>query len=120
MSPVEQGRFCSVCKIAVTDFTQMDEQQIADHIKQYGLHCGRFNAAHVSDGTSYGSWQHYFKWKSALALLLMGSMFLASCRRHVSGCAAYSGEPEKKRKKQKTEKVEEGKFGSIETTGAGQ
>lgn len=106
MTPVERGRHCAVCNISVTDFTHMSNEQIAEHVKQYGLHCGRFRADQVTDGSNYGSWQHYFKWKSAVALLLLGSMFLVSCRRHVSGCAAYYGEP-KQKKKDKTEQVEQ-------------
>lgn len=106
MTPVEAGRHCTVCNISVTDFTRMNEEQIKDHISRYGLHCGRFTADQVSDGTTYGSWQHYFKWKSAVALLLLGSMFLISCRRQVSGCSAYYGPTEKKRKSDTAQRIE--------------
>lgn len=107
MTPVETGRHCSVCNISVTDFTQMNEAQIKDHIAKYGLHCGRFRADQVTDDTSYTGWKYFSKWKSAVATLLIGSVFMVSCRRHVHGCAAYQDTP-KERKKAKTEQHSKG------------
>ncbi len=43
MTPQEQGRFCGQCKKIVVDFSQMDDQEIVNEIKNSNRRlCGRF------------------------------------------------------------------------------
>lgn len=92
MSSVNGGRYCASCNICVTDFSQMNEREIGTYLQRTsGRTCGHFRWDQVTDGTTHSGWKYFFKWKSALALLLVGSVFMISCRRHVRGCAAYVG-----------------------------
>lgn len=47
MTAVERGRFCSSCQKLVTDFTQMEDAEIIQFIKEGKGHCGRFSAAQL-------------------------------------------------------------------------
>lgn len=87
MTPVEQGRFCSVCSKSVTDFTQMNNEGIIIYLRkniQNGI-CGRFRneqleekvAINIPRAVLYS--QRKFINMFMLALLVtMGSM-LFSC-----------------------------------------
>lgn len=85
MTPVEGGRHCNSCNKVLPDFSVMSDEEIQSHLLKSGAGCGRFRADQVTDGTTYGGWKFYTKWKSAVALLMLGSVFLVSCRRNVSG-----------------------------------
>lgn len=47
MTAVERGRFCGSCQKVVTDFTQMEDSEIIQFIKEGKGHCGRFSAAQL-------------------------------------------------------------------------
>ena len=85
MTPVNGGRHCHSCNKVLPDFSGMTTDEIEKHIRTTGAECGRFRADQVTDGSSYGNWKFYGKWKTAVALLMIGSLFMVSCRRHVKG-----------------------------------
>jgi len=106
MTPVDGGRHCGSCNKVLPDFSVMQEEQIAAYFKSAtGPVCGQFRADQVSDGTTYGGWKFYSKWKTAVALLLIGSMFMISCRRHTRGCVAYSDKGDVKHGHKKEQKA---------------
>ncbi len=43
MTAAEHGRFCGACQNVVTDFTQMEDEEIIRHIQEGKNLCGRFN-----------------------------------------------------------------------------
>jgi hypothetical protein len=48
MSPTEKGRFCGSCSTIVTDYSQMTDAQIIDHlVKASGKQCGHFSASQL-------------------------------------------------------------------------
>lgn len=47
MTAVERGRFCGSCQKVVTDFTQMEDAEIIQFIKEGKGHCGRFTTAQL-------------------------------------------------------------------------
>lgn len=106
MTPVDGGRHCASCNKVIPDFTQKTEEEILEHLSN-GQTCGHFRADQITDGATHGSWQHYFKWKHAIALLLMGSLFLTACRRRTTGIVAKWDDPPKHKSK-------EGKHGKRE------
>lgn len=81
MTPVEGGRHCGSCDKVITDFTDKTEYEILMAITSPNRVCGHFRSDQVTDGQTYGGWQHYFKWKSAVAVLIAGSLFLAACHK---------------------------------------
>jgi hypothetical protein len=48
MSPNKEGRFCSVCKKNVYDFTKKSDKQIADTFNENKNLCGRFNNSQLN------------------------------------------------------------------------
>lgn len=103
MTPVDGGRHCASCNKIIPDFSDKTEAEIIAHLQTTGQSCGRFRSDQVSDGTTYGGWQSYFKWKSAVAMLMIGSVFMISCRRHTSGMYAVYPEKHRIRKHDTTE-----------------
>lgn len=85
MSPVDGGRHCGSCDKVIADYSKMTDQEIIRHINTSGSGCAHFRADQVSDGTTYGGWKFHHKWKVAVAMLLIGSVFLVSCRRRTTG-----------------------------------
>jgi hypothetical protein len=82
MIPVEGGRHCSSCNKLIRDFTNHSQEEIVSLISSSAtITCGRFRADQVTDGQTYGGWKYFFKWKSAVSVLLAGSMFLISCHK---------------------------------------
>lgn len=51
MTPTEQGRFCSICSKSVTDFTQMNDEEIIIYLRKNGEHgiCGRFRKEQLNE-----------------------------------------------------------------------
>jgi hypothetical protein len=47
MTAVERGRFCRSCQKVVTDFTQMEDGEIIQFLKEGKGHCGRFRTAQL-------------------------------------------------------------------------
>jgi hypothetical protein len=84
MTAANGGRDCSVCKKFIPDFSGKTESEIVAAFEN-GWTCGSFRSDQVSDGSTYGGWSNYFSWKTGIALLLAGSIFLISCRRRTSG-----------------------------------
>ncbi len=98
MTPVDGGRHCGSCDKVITDYTKMTDEEIIAHMNSSGTGCAHFRADQVQDGTSYEGWKFYAKWKAAVALLMIGSVFMVSCRRQLSGAyhTNYQRVPHKK------------------------
>lgn len=47
MTAVERGRFCGSCQKVVTDFTQMEDAEIIQFLKEGQGDCGRFSTAQL-------------------------------------------------------------------------
>lgn len=47
MTPAEKGRFCGSCQKVVIDFTQMEDSEIIQNLKEGKSHCGRFSASQL-------------------------------------------------------------------------
>lgn len=110
MKAVDGGRHCGSCNKVLPDFSSMSDEQITAFIQRTGTSCGHFRADQVQDGTTYGGWKFYGKWKAAVALLVLGSVFLVSCRRQVSGkMSAYGFAPAEKDNAKTEQKFEEKK-----------
>ncbi len=96
MAPAEGGRHCGSCNKILPDFTNKTEEEILEFMASSStVVCGQFRTDQVTDGQTYGGWQHYFKWKAAVAVLLVGSLFFTSCRSkkvtHTRGRAYHYG-----------------------------
>lgn len=90
MAPNETGRFCEVCALTVTDFTQMSNAQIVDHLaKSNGTVCGRYTTDQAQ--TSKRKWP---RWMATVLAFVFGISLLSSCHRHLQG--RYAAFPSKK------------------------
>ncbi len=78
MTPVEGGRHCDACSKVIPDFSDKTEAEIIQAI-QSGVTCGSFATSQVTDGSTYGGWKHFLNWKIGMAMLVAGSVFMASC-----------------------------------------
>lgn len=102
MTPQKGGRHCASCNKLIPDFTKSTEEEILLYMETTGQTCGRFRTEQVTDGQTYGGWQHYFRWKTAVSLLLLGSLFFTSCNKnapkHTTGYR-YMGAPKQSKSK---------------------
>ena len=86
MTPAGGGRHCASCNKVLPDFSQKTNEEILEYMANAsGEVCGRFRADQVTDGTTYGGWKFYSKWKVAVSVLLIGSVFMISCRQKIQG-----------------------------------
>ena len=69
MSPNKEGRFCSVCKKNVYDFTKKSDKQIADTFNENKNLCGRFNNSQLNRKLVLSPEQKSF-WKIGIASII--------------------------------------------------